>query len=341
MGGHGQRLARRPLVMAIVAAALLVPAAARSQPSGTVVKTFRLPPGYAYDAAPGMGAMWLFRDDEANTTLIYRVDPRRNKIDRVAQLPFPSGGVAVGYHSLWVTDYYGDALYRLSPSGKVRARIPTGLQPQYIHLGLGSVWVSNHHSHSVTRIDLATDRVIATDRAGAWQFRDGPQALADDGHMLYVGSSNLQKLQRISPATDRTSTPPGQPLPDNFCQELDFADGWIWSDDVNCTDSVYRLNRQGRIIQTISYGGRQGGVGSMTVLRNVVWIGDDQHFDPSTGSGSDAALKAYSASTGRSLCTRQIGGDATTLAHGFGDLWVFDSHRATVRRIHVNPSSCG
>ncbi len=327
-------------IVVVMALAFLGLGAGLADATVRVVKTFRLPPGFYYDAVEGLGSMWLVRDDDANATLIYRVNPKTNAIKRVAKLYFPAGGVAFGYHSLWASDYYGDAAYRISPSGTVQARIPTGLQPQSIHLAFGSVWVSNHHSRSLTRIDPRTNRVIATASAGGHQFRDGPQQMTDDGHHLYVGSSDLLKLQRISPASNRTFTPAGPPLPDQFCAELDYSDGSIWSDDVNCTDSVYRLDKSGQIRQTISYGGTQGGVGSMSVLGNVVWVAADQHFNPNTFQGHNAVLRAYRASTGALLCTRPVGGDSTTLAHGFGDLWMFDAHRSTIRRISVDASTC-
>jgi streptogramin lyase len=333
---------RRGVSALIVAVAALSPSALGARPAGAtarVVKTFKLAPGLLYDAVAGLGSMWFIRDDEANTTLIYRVNPKTNRMKRVAKLEFPTGGAAVGFHSLWLADYYGDGVYRLSPSGRIQARIRTGLQPQNIQLAFGSVWVSNHHGHSVTRIDPRTNRVIATASAGARQFRDGPQQMTSDGHRLYVGSSDLQKLQRISPASNRTFTPTGSPLSDAFCEELDYAGGWIWSDDISCTDSLYRLDRHGRVVQTISYG-TQGGVGSMSVLGSVVWVAADQRFNAMTYQGHDAVLRAYRSSTGRLLCRDPVGGDSTTLGSGFGDLWMFDAHHVTIRRIRVSAPAC-
>ena len=127
-----------------------------------------------------------------------------SRITNTYRLDSAAGGFAVGDGAVWVAMYFDNTLERLDSHGRVLARIRVGLQPQFIHLAFGSVWVSNHHGRSLTRIDPRTNRVIATLPAGdQHMFRDGPQAMTDDGRYLYIYSSNgTRPLERIDPRTD-------------------------------------------------------------------------------------------------------------------------------------------
>jgi streptogramin lyase len=212
----------------------------------------------------------------------------------------------------------------------VQAEIATGLQPQWLHAAFGSLWVSNHHGASATRIDPITNRVQDTVQVGAPDtFRDGPQAITDDGTRLYVGSSNLQALQSVDPATDAVSTPPS--IADAFCGPTEAAGGFVWSVD-RCTATTYRLGTDGSVQQAIASTGMPQG---LTTAGGDVWIGDDTTFDPNSGVGSSAVLDERDASTGVLLQSVPIGGDASDLASGFGSLWVYDAVASTIRRVQV------
>jgi streptogramin lyase len=304
---------------------------------GAVVH-FRLPVSSRDTIARGLGAMWVARTDLFHNVIVWRIDPATNAVTRIAVLQFPGAQIDVGFGSLWITDYFGNAVWRLSPHGTVLARIPTGLQPYDLEMAFGSVWVANHHGHSLTRIDPATDTVIATDTAGdPTQFRDGPQAMTHGAHRLYVGSSNLDVLQSIDPSTDVTTTPSG-PTDDAFCgNQLEYLAGYIWSAD-NCSNTLYQHSPNGAIVWRNVYGPTTGSdvpqVQDETVLDGQLWVAVDQHFDEDTvtpiGGG---VVQERNPATGALLRTISVGGDISWVSPGFGSLWVFDALRHNVRRI--------
>lgn len=308
--------------------------AAAIHPTSAV--TFRLPAG-GYQMEAGLGAMWIVRSDEFHDTLIYRIDPIANTRHLVGHLTFPGGaGVAVGYGSLWISDYYGNAVIRVSPTGKVQARIPTGLQPERVHIAFGSVWVGNHHGHTVTRIDPRTDTVLATDSAGdPTQFRDGPQDITSDARMIYVGSSSLPVLQSIDPATNLTTTPPER-TEDQFCGPLTFIGGSIWNSD-RCTNTLYQISPAGIVRSQITYGPTFGPTGpqvlAQTRFEGNLWVAVDETYNFDMSTGSHGVLEQRDPEDGELLGTVRLGGDVSEISAGFGSLWIFDRGASTVRRV--------
>jgi hypothetical protein len=205
-----------------------------------------------------------------------------------------------------------------------------GLQPERIHAAFGSLWASNHHGASLSRIDPVTNTVVDTVPAGAPDtFRSGPQGMTDDGTNLYVGSSNLQALQAVAPSTDGVTTGPS--TDDVFCGPITAAGGFVWSVDP-CSGAFYRLGTDGSSQQTIPSAGVPGGI---TTRGAELWISDDQTFDPNTYQGSNAVLEQLDPVSGAVLRSVAIGGDATEVTSGYGDLWVYDANASTIRRIQT------
>jgi virginiamycin B lyase len=319
---------------AALTAALLVGAPSAGARPGAVAATYKVAPvipgngSYALEA--GLNAVWALNADEAQHAQLYRIDPASHGMKLITTLPFPAGGLSVAFGSLWVTDYFGNAVWRLSPNGQVQAEIPTGLQPQWLHPAFGSMWVSNHHSGSLSRVDPATNQVIATVAAGAPDtFRSGPQDITDDGTKVYVDSSNLQALQSVDPATDTVTTPTS--LDDQFCGPIGAIAGYVWSVD-GCTGTTYQLGTDGTMRRAIA---STGVPLSLTTAAGQLWIGDDTTVDPDTGQGSNAVLAQRDPVTGALLRTIAVGGDASALASGFGSLWVFDISANTIRRVSL------
>jgi streptogramin lyase len=294
-----------------------------------VVATYSLPAGfYAVDAGPR--AVFALNADEFHFARLYRIDPTTGVMRMIRRLPFPAGGMTIAFGSVWISDYFGNAVYRLGANGHVQDEVGVGLQPQWLHAAFGSLWVSNHHGASLSRIDPATDNVLDTVQVGAPNtFRSGPQGMTDDGTQLYAVSSNLQSLQTVDPTTDAVGTGPS--VDDAFCGPLAAAGGSIWSAD-GCTGAFYQLAPDGTVQQTIPSTGLPGGV---TKLAGQLWISDDRSFDQDTFQGSNAVLRQLDPATGAVLRTVAIGGDATDVTSGFGDLWVYDAVASTIRRVDV------
>lgn len=159
-------------LLAAWAATVTISAPGAQADPRAVVVTWPVAPG-SDDLTAGMGAMWAINVDEFHRGVLYRIDPATNEISTVTTVPFAPGGITAAYGSIWVADYYGNAVWRLAPDGRVQATIRTGLQPQSMTAAFGSLWTSNHHSGSLTRIDPADDAVVATVPVGQRHtFRD-------------------------------------------------------------------------------------------------------------------------------------------------------------------------
>src|SRR4051812_33463140 len=135
---------------ALAAAGLMTGSAEAVAQPDPVVATYHLAPGY-YSLDVAARAVWAVNADEFHYGRIYRINPRTNRIRLITALPFPAAGISIAFGSIWVSDYYGNRVWRLSHSGQVQGRMRVGLQPQWLHPAFGSMWVSNHHGASLSR----------------------------------------------------------------------------------------------------------------------------------------------------------------------------------------------
>ena len=328
------RSRRHSFVLATLTGLLLatvIGAPASAATSAPIIAGWRVAPG-AYELDAGLGAMWAANVDEFHDGQIYRIDATTGSITLVTTLPIPLGGMTFAFRSIWVSDYYGNSVWRIAPDGRVQAVFPTGLQPLRVHAAFGSIWVANHHGSSLTRIDPTSSTVIDTVPVGEpHRFRNGPQDFTADATRLYVGSSNLFKLQAVDPVADSVTTPERRAGNDGFCGDLQAIDGFVWSAD-QCSQAAYRLSTDGTVQQVLD--ASPGNVTSLTVLDREVWIAREPVIDPATGQASHGVLDERDPRNGHLLRTVGIGGDPWTVRSAFGDLWVFDARRHSVLRVH-------
>ena len=88
---------------------------------------------------------------------------------------------------------------RVDPAtNRVVARIKTGRGPIGVAFGAGSVWVANWLANTVTRIDPATGKALATIKVTA----TGPEGMAFGASSLWV-SNKAGSVSRIDPRTNR------------------------------------------------------------------------------------------------------------------------------------------
>jgi YVTN family beta-propeller protein len=105
-------------------------------------------------------------------------------------------GAAAG--SVWAPDQHNRVVRIDSATGKIEARLPTGLRPFAILSTAGSVWVANLYSSTVARIDPGTNRIVARISVG---YR--PYGLAAGGGSVWVSNSGDGTVSRIDPRTNR------------------------------------------------------------------------------------------------------------------------------------------
>jgi DNA-binding beta-propeller fold protein YncE len=115
------------------------------------------------DLAAALGAVWVPNAGGGGDS-VTRIDPRTN---RLAGRPVRTGAspqsLAVGGGSLWVANHDAETVTRIElASGKVLADIPVPSEPHRVAYGAGAAWVGNWHDNSVSRIDPQTNRVVGS-----------------------------------------------------------------------------------------------------------------------------------------------------------------------------------
>ena len=165
-------------------------------------------PTVRIDVGTGAGLVYFDGDSAwvGAETGVFRIDPQSNEATPVIDGLTPPFGFNVGFGSAWISRADEDAprgwieRYDLA-SGELVATIDVGLMPLETLTAFGSIWVPNHHSSSVSRIDPATNEVVAT-----IEVEDGfgdPYAVAAGENLVWTTSPNGGHVNGIDPATNQ------------------------------------------------------------------------------------------------------------------------------------------
>jgi YVTN family beta-propeller protein len=170
---------------------------------------------------------------------------------------------------------------------RIQAEIETGPAAHGVTVGFGSVWVANHHGSSVSRIDPATDAVIATIPLG-----EGPGRLTTGFGYVWVDDYNGGGFWRIDPKTNRAHelwSPPGSGQWDGVCGNPVAGEGAVWATG-GPSGPLFKVDpTSGRVIDTAKIDGcgaeSDGSVG-VAVGAGSLWVGsgpnDVLRVDPET-----------------------------------------------------------
>jgi hypothetical protein len=242
--------------------------------------------------------------------------------------------VAYGAGSVWAAsdapppDVHG-RLLRLDPrTGKTIATLPVGWWPSQIAVGAGSVWVADsigdgsrlaHRlpydsgplpglADAVSRIDPATDRVVATIHVR------GIQSITAGGGSAWTTStprsSEGETISRIDPRDNGISalrTLPGATGP------LVWGGGRLWALTAGVAHShVWELDpKTGRVVSSLVL--PSSSLATMTYRSGLLWVND---------TGDNAAVFWIRTGRGLSLARRERVPYALDLASGGPNLWV-------------------
>lgn len=156
--------------------------------------------------APGFVDFLAIDGDTAWTTNSGRVEQwTRDGLRSEVAIPRPCGTMAVLEGSLWVANCEDLNLYRVdTETATITAVIETGIaEPRgetNVVAGAGSVWVPSDAAGIISRIDPATNEVVASVEVAPGTF-----FLAFGFGSLWAVSSEKQMLQRIDPSTNSVS----------------------------------------------------------------------------------------------------------------------------------------
>jgi YVTN family beta-propeller protein len=135
-------------------------------------------------------------------------------------LPAAPTRLAVTEGAVWVLTPPDNSVSRIDPAtNQVMATIPVGRAPSGLAVGAGAVWVPRHSDGTVVRIDPATNQVMATIPVGP-----APGAVTVAGGVVWVALPN-GGLGRIDPASNRSTV---VRIPRCCDGELAAGQGALW-----------------------------------------------------------------------------------------------------------------
>jgi virginiamycin B lyase len=211
--------------------------------------------------APGKDA--VTRIDPATGRTVATVTVRRAPLD-----------LAATPGAVWVTNAGGggDSVVRIDPQTNRLAGRPvrTGASPQSLAAGGGSLWVANHDARTVTRIDPASGKVVATIRVPS-----EPHRVAYGAGAAWVGNWHDDSVSRIDPKTNRVV---GSPIPigSHHAGNLVVGAGGVWVTSDYRVDGatedvvIVRIDPQAnRAVETVAVGGHPIDVAAAA---GAIWV---------------------------------------------------------------------
>lgn len=161
-----------------------------------VVKRIDLP-DQIWDVTFGAHSVWA---TETNLGYVVRINARKNRVQRRFRLPrgVRPTNLRYGAGAVWVGQQYGKRVFRIDVHNGRVSSVRVGEDPRSVAVSRTAVWVSNANSGTVSRIDPATRKVVATIPVGG--NPENP-AVARDG-TVFVPNFLDGTVSRIDPATN-------------------------------------------------------------------------------------------------------------------------------------------
>lgn len=270
--------------------------------------------------AVGEGGVWVVRDGRR----LLRLDPDTGELRANIGAGDEIGsewacGVAVGAGAVWVTTR-GDSVARINPATNRLGRLIPVDDPACVAVGSGGVWVTSPERGLVTRIDPATNEVVAEIPVGGF-----PLGIATGFGSVWVASPGIpgegqgvvSRLDRQANAVTATIEVSGAP---EYVAATENS-VWITSDDgtVQHIDPVSD--------EVVEPGGEvaEGGPTTLAVGGGFVWAA------PIGAFGVEANAVRIDATTGEVVGEPiPVGDGPLGMAFGAGSLWVTNSENGTV-----------
>jgi streptogramin lyase len=262
--------------------------------------------------------------------VITQVDPATNEVTRVVRLPHPVGFGTYAPPFVWVASYLYDVVMQLdAETGQVlRTFKRSRSAPWDGPVGLVStgtdLYVVNHNSPTLVRLDLSTGEVNETTRLPGRKAA-GP-VLA--GGMLWIAMTKGNLVVRVDPTTGQIDGPPIH-LDSGACAATSEAGGALWytsleDGSVGCHDGTRRVDPLTGEVSPIDYG---AGMSMFADVGSEVW-----------GSDRQDTLYRVDVATGKLTPTLSLdgGADSNRLTNAFGSLWVLRSEANQVIRIDTS-----
>ena len=285
--------------MRILAVIVAVASLAGAQASPSVVAKIRVGV-HPCSAVEANGRLWV-TNFVSNTVSV--VDPVRNRVvGKPIKVDSEPCGIVAGAGSVWTHAYGGTRLDRIDVRTRKVTRIRIGHGSYDVLFAEGSVWVTNNTDDTVSRVDPATNRVVAT-----IPLAGGPAGLAFAAGTVWVGTNGVDDdVVRIDPATNATTRiATGHIGPAWFSGSGDI----LWVSSVP-EGTVSRLDPATGAVTATVEAGTQPADGTVAP-DGLVWI-------PNLGDRTITRIDPASATV---VGTMRVGPKPFVLAVAFADVW--------------------
>ncbi len=262
--------------------------------------------------------------------VITQVDPATNAITRVVTPPYPVGFGTYAGGFLWVASFMDDVVMQLdADSGQVLRTIPRSPSaPWDGPVGLEStgtdLWVVNHNSSTLVRLDPLTGEVAGATRLPGHKAA-GPLVAED---VLWIAMTKGNLVVRVDPSTGQVDGPPIH-LDTGACAASSTAGGGLWYtsfdvEDFGCHDGTRRLDPRTGEVSPLDYG---AGLSTFADFGPEVWASDRDH-----------TLYRVDVASGTLTPTLRLEGGAASnrLVNAFGSLWVLRPETNQLVRIDAS-----
>lgn len=276
--------------------------------------------GFPNAVAVGAGGVWVIRDgrkliriDPATATVVARVGAGD---DLGSERPC---GVAVGGGAVWVATLSGNVA-RVNPGTNRAARLIPVEDAACVAVGAGGVWVTSPNRGVVTRIDPATNEIVAEIPVDGF-----PQGIGTGQGAVWVASSDPPDgedgfVSRIDRRTNEVAaTIPVGNLPEMVA--VGPSGVWVTANDGTIRRIDPRSNELAEPAIEVADGGR-----------TAIALGDGSVWATTIAEPAGEALAVQvDASSGEIVGEPiPIGESPVGIAFGAGALWVTNYQRGTV-----------
>ncbi len=214
---------------------------------------------------------------------------------------------------LWVANFGGSTVTRVTPDGKIRTDIQVQRAPFAVLKIGGTFWVSSADAGVVTPISVATGLPGKAVPVG-----DKPEWLTGDQDAVYVSNAASDTVNVINARND---TLIGSPIHvGSVPRGIAFSGSAVWVADSG-DDNVDRIV-DGQVVKTIPVGHRPTGV---AFGANAVWVANELDNTVSRIDLSQDTVK-----------TIRVGQAPFAIAFGLGSAWVTNSGDGTVTRLDAS-----
>lgn len=311
--------------MRAVSAALLVVATAAAHAQSPPVDSIQVK-AIATLKVPGFADFLVADGDQVWATNSGRVE----KLQRDSALPVlstpvprPCGAMEIGFGSVWVANCQDVSLYRINrETGRVEATIATGLADRRgelsVAVGAGSVWLLTDTAGVLSRVDPATNQVVA-------QIKVAPNSFAAVFGFGSVWITNTGAprtsapgaVQRIDPTTNRVvATIPVGPTP----RFLAAGEGGVWT--LNQADgTVSRIDPKTNAVVATIPADVPGFGGDIAAGAGRVWVRASKLLLQAIDPASNRVVERYGPPAG-SGAVRVAGNYVWVTAHDIQTVWV-------------------